>query len=169
EYRHFKIKTVRGQDDFASLREIVFRYFRRLKTEDRDKPDLLVIDGGKGQLSAGLDALKALDIKDQQVIGLAKRLEEVFIPGQKESIIIPQGLALIEITSENPQRGPPLCDRIQSQTSRETYHRHRTSENSRHWPKEGRGAFKAFRLCQEDQRTAVRADCRGTQYRHLRR
>jgi excinuclease ABC subunit C len=90
EYRHFKIKSVRGQDDYASLREIVFRYYRRLKTEDRDKPDLLVIDGGKGQLSAGLDALKALDIKDQQVIGLAKRLEEVFLPGQKESVMIPK-------------------------------------------------------------------------------
>jgi excinuclease ABC subunit C len=89
-YRHFKIKTVRGQDDFASLREIIYRYFKRLQDEDDDFPDLLIIDGGKGQLSAGLDALKALDITDQIVIGMAKRLEECYFPGQKESLLIPK-------------------------------------------------------------------------------
>jgi excinuclease ABC subunit C len=89
-YRHFKIKTVRGQDDFASLREIVYRYYRRLQEEQTEFPDLLVIDGGKGQLSAGLDALSELKIKDQTVIGLAKKLEEVFFPGQKESLMIPK-------------------------------------------------------------------------------
>lgn len=97
EYRHFKIKTVRGQDDFASLREIIYRYFRRLKTEDRPFPDLLVIDGGKGQLSAGLDALRELDIKDQQVIGLAKKLEEIFFPGQKESVMIPKASSSLRL------------------------------------------------------------------------
>jgi excinuclease ABC subunit C len=89
-YRHFKIKTVRGQDDFASLREIVYRYYRRLQEEQTEFPDLLVIDGGKGQLSAGLDALSELKIKDQTMIGLAKKLEEVFFPGQKESLMIPK-------------------------------------------------------------------------------
>lgn len=89
-YRHYKIKTVKKQDDYASLREVIYRYFRRLKEEALDFPDLLVIDGGKGQLSAALDALKAHGIKDQQVIGLAKKLEEVFLPGQKEPIMIPR-------------------------------------------------------------------------------
>ena len=90
QYRHFRIKTVRGQDDFASLREIIFRYYRRLVEEDADFPDLLVIDGGKGQLSAGMDALSALNIQTQPVIGLAKRLEEVYFPDRKESLLIPK-------------------------------------------------------------------------------
>jgi len=89
-YRHFKIKTVRGQDDFASLREIIYRYFKRLQDEDVEYPDLLIIDGGKGQLSAGLDALDALDITDQVVVGMAKRLEEFYFPGENESHLIPK-------------------------------------------------------------------------------
>ena len=90
QYRHFKIQTVRGQDDFASLREIIFRYYRRLVEEDSDFPDLLVIDGGKGQLSAGMDALAALNIQTQPVIGLAKRLEEIYFPDRGESLLIPK-------------------------------------------------------------------------------
>ena len=90
QYRHFRIKTVRGQDDFASLREIIYRYYRRLVEEDADFPDLLVIDGGKGQLSAGLDALTSLNIQTQPVIGLAKKLEEVYFPNKKESLLIPK-------------------------------------------------------------------------------
>jgi excinuclease ABC subunit C len=89
-YRHYKIKTVKQQDDYASLREIVYRYFRRLIEEDQEFPDLLVIDGGKGQLSAALDALIAHKIENQQVIGLAKRLEEIFLPGHKDPIMIPR-------------------------------------------------------------------------------
>ncbi len=88
EYRHFKVKSVRGQDDFASMREVAFRYFRRLKIEDRDFPDLMVVDGGKGQLTAVRDALSSLEIENQQVISLAKRLEEVFVPGRKEPLMI---------------------------------------------------------------------------------
>jgi len=96
-YRHFKIKTVRGQDDFASLREIIYRYFKRLQDEDVDFPDLLIIDGGKGQLSAGLDALNALEISDQIVVGMAKRLEEFYFPGQKESLLIPKSSSSLRL------------------------------------------------------------------------
>jgi len=90
QYRHFRIKTVGKQDDFASLREVVHRYFRRLMDEESDFPDLLIIDGGKGQLSAAMDALRELKLESQQVIGLAKKLEEIFFYGRKEGLMIPK-------------------------------------------------------------------------------
>lgn len=81
DYRHFKIKTVVGPDDFGSMREIVFRRYKRLKEEGLSLPNLVVIDGGKGQLHAACDALKALDVyTDIPVIGIAKRLEEIYYP-----------------------------------------------------------------------------------------
>jgi excinuclease ABC subunit C len=89
EYRHFKIKTVTGQDDFASVREVVGRYYARLNEEGKDGPDLLVIDGGKGQLSAALQALGDLNV-DANAIGLAKRLEEIVLPGRKDTLLIPR-------------------------------------------------------------------------------
>lgn len=80
EYRRFKIKSVEGMDDFRSMREAVLRRFSRLLKEEQNRPDLVLIDGGKGQLAAAVDALIALGIRDQPIIGLAKRLEEVFLP-----------------------------------------------------------------------------------------
>ena len=77
-YRHFNIKTVEGPDDFASMREIVQRRYRRMLQETQRLPNLIVIDGGKGQLSAALDALKALDLVGKvPIIGLAKKLEQI--------------------------------------------------------------------------------------------
>lgn len=90
EYRHFRIKGVTGQDDFAMMREVVGRYFHRLKTEEKPPPDLVVIDGGKGQLSSAQAELKSLGFDDQPIISLAKRLEEVFLPGQSDSLTIPK-------------------------------------------------------------------------------
>ena len=88
-YRHFKIKTVIGQDDFASVREVVRRYYTRLLCEKKLGPDLLVVDGGKGQLSSALEVLNDLNI-DTNVIGLAKKLEEIIMPNRKETLIIPK-------------------------------------------------------------------------------
>lgn len=85
-YRRFKIKTVEGVDDFASMREVVTRRFRRLSDEDEVFPDILLIDGGKGQLNAALDAFRALDIPPPCLISLAKQEEEIFRPGESESI-----------------------------------------------------------------------------------
>jgi len=90
EYRRFQIKTVTGQDDFAMMREIITRYFSRLTEEGKDFPELMLIDGGKGQLSAAISALESLNITDQPIIGLAKRLEEVILPDQKQSLTIPR-------------------------------------------------------------------------------
>ncbi|MGH7632733.1 MAG: excinuclease ABC subunit UvrC, partial [Gemmatimonadaceae bacterium] len=88
EYRKFRIKTVEGTDDFASMREVVTRYFQRRIAEAKPLPDLIVIDGGKGQLAAALGALDALGLGQMQLMSLAKREEEVFVPGRSESIRI---------------------------------------------------------------------------------
>ncbi|MCH7764630.1 MAG: excinuclease ABC subunit C [Candidatus Marinimicrobia bacterium] len=81
EYRKFKIKTVVGIDDFAAMREVVHRRYLRVKKEKGSLPDLILIDGGKGQLSMAVSALRELGLDYIPTIGLAKRLEEVFVPG----------------------------------------------------------------------------------------
>lgn len=100
EYRHFNIKTVEGPDDFASMKEIVHRRYKRVLEEQRSLPDLIVIDGGKGQLSAALEALEALNLRGKiPVIGLAKKLEEVFFPGDTYPILLDRnnpGLLLLQ-------------------------------------------------------------------------
>ena len=89
-YRHYKITGIEGPNDFAMMHQVVTRRFRRLKEEGQPFPDLLLIDGGKGQLSSAVSALRSLGIEDQPVIGLAKRLEEVFVPGVSEPQNIPK-------------------------------------------------------------------------------
>ena len=82
EYRHFNIKTVVGSDDFASMREIVFRRYTRLMAEGQELPDLVIVDGGKGQLSNAYAVLCELGLEKQvPIVGLAKRLEEIYYPG----------------------------------------------------------------------------------------
>ena len=87
-YRHMRIKGDWGNDDFASMEEVVRRYFRRRRDEDKPLPDLVVIDGGKGQLSAAMSALASLELEDVAVIALAKREEEVFVPGSSDPILL---------------------------------------------------------------------------------
>lgn len=82
EYRHFNIKTVTGPDDYASMEEVVHRRYKRLLDEERDLPQLIVIDGGKGQLSSALKSLEVLGLRGRiAIIGIAKRLEEIYYPG----------------------------------------------------------------------------------------
>ncbi|MCM5662059.1 excinuclease ABC subunit UvrC [Galbibacter mesophilus] len=82
EYRHFNIKTVTGPDDFASMEEVVHRRYKRLLAEDEPLPQLIVIDGGKGQLSSALKSLDRLGLRGKiAIIGIAKRLEEIYYPG----------------------------------------------------------------------------------------
>lgn len=89
DYRHFNIKTVVGPDDFASMYEAVYRRYKRMLDEEQPLPQLLVIDGGKGQLSSSLKALDDLGIRGKIVIvGIAKRLEEIFFPGDQFPIYI---------------------------------------------------------------------------------
>ena len=96
-YRRFKLETVVGIDDYAGMREVVTRHFSCLKAEDREIPDLLLVDGGKGQLSSAREALEAVGFPDQQVAGLAKRLEEVFLPGSSAPQNIPRTSSSIHL------------------------------------------------------------------------
>ena len=82
DYRHFNIKTVEGPDDFASMEEIIYRRYKRVQEENQSMPQLIVIDGGKGQLSAALQSLDKLGLRGKvAIIGIAKRLEEIYFPG----------------------------------------------------------------------------------------
>jgi excinuclease ABC subunit C len=96
-YRRFKIKSVEGVDDFASMREVVTRRFRRLRDEDEIFPDILLIDGGKGQLNAALEAFRALGVDPPCLLSLAKQEEEIFRPGEAESIKLSKHSAALRL------------------------------------------------------------------------
>jgi excinuclease ABC subunit C len=91
EYRKFKNEDVLRNDDFATMKEVVSRRYSRLLNEKKSLPDLIIIDGGKGQLSAAVEVLEELGILNKvNIVGLAKRLEEVFFPGESEAILLPK-------------------------------------------------------------------------------
>ena len=107
EYRKYKIKGVNGIDDFAAIREVVFRRYKKLKDEKLSFPDLILIDGGKGQLNMAISALRELGLDYLLVIGLAKRLEEVFVPGNSDAQSIPKnspGLILLRKIRDEAHR-----------------------------------------------------------------
>lgn len=90
EYRHFHIKTVDGINDFASMKEIVYRRYKRVLDEGKPLPKLIIIDGGKGQLSSALESINELGLLGKTtVVGLAKNIEEIFYPGDSESLKLP--------------------------------------------------------------------------------
>ena len=89
DYRKFNIKTVEGPNDFASMEEVVYRRYKRLRDEGEPLPQLIIIDGGKGQLSSALKALDQLGLRGKiAIIGIAKRLEEIFFPGDSIPVYI---------------------------------------------------------------------------------
>ena len=90
QYRKFIIKSAEGPDDFESMREVISRRYGKLKEENEPLPELIMVDGGKGQLSSAVNILKELGFSSFNIIGLAKRLEEVFFPGDSEAFIIPK-------------------------------------------------------------------------------
>ncbi len=90
EYRRFKIKTVKGIDDFAMMAEVVSRRYSRLQEEAKELPDLILIDGGKGQLSAAKQVLTDLNLNPIPILGLAKKLEEIVVPDRSEPLILPR-------------------------------------------------------------------------------
>ncbi len=99
EYRKFKIRSVEGADDFASMQEVLERRYRRVLEDNSTLPDLIMVDGGKGQLSSAVQVLQQLGIPQQPVIGLAKRLEEVYVPDHSDPLPIPKtssGLKLLQ-------------------------------------------------------------------------
>jgi len=112
EYRRFKIKTVEGANDFAMMAEMLARRFKRAETDSTDEsfgvlPDLIIIDGGKGQLHAAVDALRAAGREEIPVVSLAKRLEEMFVPDRPESVLLPrtsQALYLVQRIRDEAHR-----------------------------------------------------------------
>ncbi len=120
-YRKFIIKDVDGPDDFASMREVIERRYSRLLEENEPFPDLIMVDGGKGQLSSALQILKKLGAKDFEIIGLAKRLEEVFLPGISEAQNIPKTSASLK-----------LLQHVRDEAHRFaiTFHRHRRDKRT---------------------------------------
>jgi len=98
EYRHFNIKTVVGPDDFASMEEVIFRRYRRMIDEDKTLPQLVVIDGGKGQLSSAVKSIDALGLRGKlTVIGIAKKLEEIYFPGDSVPLYLDKNSITLKI------------------------------------------------------------------------
>lgn len=98
EYRHFNIKTVTGPDDFASMEEVIYRRYRRMLDEQKQLPQLVVIDGGKGQLSSAVKSLEALGIRGTvTVIGIAKKLEEIYFPGDSVPLYLDKNSITLKI------------------------------------------------------------------------
>jgi len=122
DYRHYNIKTVIGPDDFGSMHEIVLRRYSRLINENLPLPNLIIIDGGKGQLSASVDALKELNIYGQvAIVGIAKRLEEIYYPGDS----LP-----LHIQKKSPSL--TLIQRVRDEAHRFaiTFHRNKRSKSA---------------------------------------
>jgi excinuclease ABC subunit C len=98
DYRHFNIKTVTGPDDFSSMEEIVFRRYRRMIEEDQKLPQLVIIDGGKGQLSSAMKSIGKLGLREKiTVIGIAKKLEEIYFPGDSVPIYLDKNSISLKI------------------------------------------------------------------------
>jgi excinuclease ABC subunit C len=122
DYRKYKIRGVAGgPDDFKSMREVVLRRYRRLLSEDRDLPDLVVVDGGKGQLSAAASALAELELDDLPLISLAKREELIFRRGEAEPLRLERG-----------HPGLQLLQRLRDEAHRFAVSFHRQQRRERH-------------------------------------
>ena len=125
DYRHFNIKTVTGPDDFSSMEEIVFRRYKRAMDEETDLPQLVIIDGGKGQLSSAMKSLTILGLREKiTVIGIAKKLEEIYFPGDSVPIYLDKNSISLKIIQQlrneahrfgiNFHRGKRSSDMIRS-------------------------------------------------------
>lgn len=122
DYRLFNIKTVEGPDDFASMEEVVFRRYKRLKEEGESLPQLVIIDGGKGQLSSALKSIDLLGLRDEiAVIGIAKRLEELFYPGDKYPLYLDKKSETLKVIQHL---------RNEAHRFGITHHRNRRSKNA---------------------------------------
>ena len=118
DYRKFIIRTVEGVDDFASMREVVTRRYKRLQEEKKPMPSLVLIDGGLGQLHAAAEALDALEIINQPLAAIAKREEILYVYGQeKDPIALDHHSPGAAPDSADSRRGAPLCGDVPSQAA----------------------------------------------------
>ena len=121
DYRHFNVKSVEGPNDFASMEEVVFRRYKRMIAEGNTLPQLIIIDGGKGQLSSAMKSLRALEIADKiTVIGIAKQLEEIFFPDDPVPLYIDKKSESLKLIQQ--------C-RNEAHRFGITFHRHQRSKN----------------------------------------
>jgi len=108
DYRKFKLRTVEGNDDFAAMREVITRRYSRVLKENLPMPDLVIVDGGKGQLSSAIEALKALSLDGKlQIVGIAKRLDEIIVPYSSDTLLLPKtssSLRLIQALRDEAHR-----------------------------------------------------------------
>jgi excinuclease ABC subunit C len=101
EYRHFNIKTVIGPDDFSSMEEIIFRRYKRMVEEEQNLPQLVIIDGGKGQLSSAMKSIDKLRLREKMtIIGIAKKLEEIYFPGDSVPIYLDKNSISLKIIQQ---------------------------------------------------------------------
>ncbi|MCF6242572.1 MAG: excinuclease ABC subunit UvrC [Bacteroidales bacterium] len=101
DYRHFHVKTVEGPDDFASMEEIIYRRYKRMLNENLDLPQLIIIDGGKGQLSTALKSLEKLNLRGKiSIIGIAKKLEEIYFPGDSIPLYLDKNSETLKIIQQ---------------------------------------------------------------------
>ena len=122
DYRQFNIKTVEGPDDYASMEEVVYRRYKRLLEENSDLPQLIVIDGGKGQLGAALNALERLELRGKiTILGIAKRLEELYFPGDPYPLYLDKRSETLKIIQQARDEAHRFSLR---------HHRNRRSKNA---------------------------------------
>ena len=101
EYRHFNIKTVTGPDDFSSMEEIVYRRYKRMIEENQKLPQLVIIDGGKGQLSSAMKSIDKLGLREKiTIVGIAKKLEEIYFPGDSIPIYLDKNSISLKIIQQ---------------------------------------------------------------------
>ncbi len=100
DYRKFIIKSVHGVDDFASMSEVIERHYKRVLEEQKPFPDLIMVDGGKGQLNSAIKILKKLGVINYNIIGLAKRLEEIYLPDKREPLMIPRTSSSLKLLQQ---------------------------------------------------------------------
>ena len=132
EYRKFRIDGLGQQDDFAAIHEVVTRYLTRRRDEGLPLPDLIVIDGGKGQLGAALEAARALDMGEVTFVSLAKKEEEVFIPGRAEPPAPAAPQSVTAPAAARARRGAPVRRRLQPQAALRAHHHVRAAQHPRH-------------------------------------
>ena len=133
-YRHFRLRSLDGKvDDYAAMREVVARRYTRAVNDNRALPDLVLVDGGKGQVSAASKVLRALELGSVPVAGLAKRNEQVFVPGRSTPVALPGRLARAAPAAGRPRRVAPVRQLVQPAAARHARVGVDAGGGARHW------------------------------------
>jgi len=148
DYRHFNIKTVEGPNDFASMEEVVYRRYKRLLDENQPLPQLIIIDGGKGQLSSALKSIDDLGLRGKiAIIGIAKRLEELFYPGDSVPLYLDKKIRNLKSNPTSSKRSTPIWHHISPRQTQQICTKFVHRNHSRHWRKNHAHINKTFQKC----------------------